>query len=161
MDNKTSSSARPKTVDLDAPLHNLGFEFEEISAGKVSGNLHLTQKCCQPFKVLHGGVSALIAESLSSIGAHIACGYKRVAGIQLSINHLKSAVIGDFIHAEATPLTVGKSIQVWDVKIWKVDPSNSQNRLLIASSRVTLKSNMPVPDNAKHAGDLLKKHAKL
>ncbi|PNX73266.1 esterase ydii, partial [Trifolium pratense] len=50
---------------------------------------------------------------------------------------------------------------VWDVRIWKIDPSNSQNRTLIASSRVTLKSNMPVPDNAKEAGDILKKHAKL
>ncbi|WJX24603.1 hypothetical protein P8452_13690 [Trifolium repens] len=163
MDHKQplSSSAKPKTAELDAPLHTIGFEFEDISAHKVSGNLHLTQKCCQPFKVLHGGVSALISESLASIGAHIACGYKRVAGIQLTINHLKSAVIGDFIHAEATPLTVGKSIQVWDVRIWKIDPLNSQNRTLIASSRVTLKSNMPVPENAKEAGDILKRHAKL
>jgi hypothetical protein len=50
---------------------------------------------------------------------------------------------------------------VWDVRIWKIDPLNSQNRTLIASSRVTLKSNMPVPENAKEAGDILKRHAKL
>ncbi|XP_058749661.1 1,4-dihydroxy-2-naphthoyl-CoA thioesterase 1-like [Vicia villosa] len=165
MENKTSSSAKLKTIDLDVPLHTIGFEFEDISAEKVSGNLHLTQKCCQPYNMLHGGVSALIAEALASIGAHVACGYKRVVGVQLSINHLKPAVIGDFIHAEATPLAVGKSIQVWDVRIWKIDPSNSQNRLLIASSRVTIKCNMPmsmsVPENVKDAGDWLKKHPKL
>jgi len=50
---------------------------------------------------------------------------------------------------------------VWDVRLWKIDPSDSQNRTLIASSRVTLKSNMPVPDNAKDAGNALKKHAKM
>lgn len=53
------------------------------------------------------------------------------------------------------------SMQVWEVHIWKLDPSTLEKGLVLASSKVTFLSNMPVPDNAREAGEKLKKFAKL
>ncbi|OAY75123.1 1,4-dihydroxy-2-naphthoyl-CoA thioesterase 1 [Ananas comosus] len=156
-----AGAAPSKTAELDPPLHALGFEIDEVSPHRLTGRLKVTERCCQPFKVLHGGISALIAEGLASMGAHMASGFRRVAGIQLSINHHRSARLGDLVFAQADPLHVGRSTQVWEVRLWKMDPSTMEKGVLISSSRVTLISDLPVPENSKNAGDALKKYAKL
>ncbi|XP_015069082.1 1,4-dihydroxy-2-naphthoyl-CoA thioesterase 1-like [Solanum pennellii] len=146
---------------LDAPLNVINFEISEISPQKIFGYFSVTEKCCNPFEVLHGGVSALIAESLASIGAYVASGFDRVAGVHVSIHHIKSANLGEIVYAEAKPLNVGKSIHVWEVNLWKNNSLILGERMLISSSRVTIKTNMPLPKNVKEAAMNIMKHAKL
>jgi 1,4-dihydroxy-2-naphthoyl-CoA hydrolase len=66
----------------------------------------------QPFGVLHGGITAFLAENLSSMGASVVSRWARVAGIDLNVNHLLSASIGETVHVDATPLRAGKRVQV-------------------------------------------------
>ncbi|XP_051195163.1 1,4-dihydroxy-2-naphthoyl-CoA thioesterase 1 [Lolium perenne] len=150
--------AKPDTADLDPVMHAMGFELDTVSPSLLAGRLPVTTRCCQPFRVLHGGVSAMISEGLASMGAHMASGFRRVAGVHLSINHFRSAAVGDLVHARAVPVHIGRSTQVWEVKLWKVDPESPEKKTQIAESRVTLLCNLPVPENLHNAGDKLKKY---
>eukprot|EP01018_Ginkgo_biloba_P001897 Gb_20381 [translate_table: standard] len=160
----------------DAVLHAFGFEVDLVSAACVSGRFTVKERCCQPFKVLHGGVSCLISEALASMGAHIASGFQRIAGIELNINHLRAAALGEHVYAEATPIVVGVpncSVllwQVWEVKLWKIstsvfasqiDTSTLPGKSVMAVSRVTFLSGLPVPPSASGADDAVKRLSRM
>ena len=62
--------------------------------------------------MLHGGITAFLAETLASLGGQIASQWARVAGIDLTVSHLQSAPVGSEVIAKAVPLRVGKRVQV-------------------------------------------------
>jgi uncharacterized protein (TIGR00369 family) len=77
----------------------------------------VTWKVHQPYGILHGGVSALLAESAASLGGALAAGPDRgVVGIELNASHLRS-VRGGHLTATATPIRVGRTVQVWGITL--------------------------------------------
>ena len=72
----------------------------------------------QPDGILHGGATAALAETVGSTAAFVLLKRKDiiVRGIEISTNHLKSISKGE-ITAIAKPINLGKTIQLWEIKI--------------------------------------------
>ncbi len=99
-------------------IHEL-LDVEVLEAGpeKVVLRLPVTWKVHQPYGLLHGGVSALLAESAASFGASLAAGRGRqVVGIEINASHLRGVTDGH-LTATATPLRVGRTVQVWSIAL--------------------------------------------
>jgi uncharacterized protein (TIGR00369 family) len=95
----------------------LGVELVSASAERVELRLEVGPKVHQPFGILHGGVSALLAESAASLGGAITAGAgHNVVGIELNANHVRSMRDG-VLTAVATPVKAGRRIQVWAIEL--------------------------------------------
>ena len=95
----------------------LGIETVELSASRVVMEVPVTPKVHQPYGLLHGGVSALLAETAASFGGLLASppGH-HVVGIEINASHLRAMRSGT-LRAVATPIRVGRTVQVWDVAL--------------------------------------------
>ncbi len=108
----------PPGADGRQNIHDL-LDVEVLEAGpeRVVMRLPVDWRVHQPYGLLHGGVSALLAESAASFGAALAAGEGQgVVGIELNASHLRSVRDGH-LTAEATPLRVGRTIQVWRISL--------------------------------------------
>jgi uncharacterized protein (TIGR00369 family) len=108
-DESSFPDAQPSINDL--------LDVETIEAGpeRVVMRVPVDWRVHQPFGILHGGVSALLAESAASLGAFLAAGReRRVVGIELNASHLRSLSEGH-LTAVAIPVRVGRTVQVWRI----------------------------------------------
>jgi len=114
-------------------VSTLGIEITDFGDQYISGKMPVDQRTIQPFGLLHGGASAAFAETLGSMGAgsQIDLVKYSVVGIELNSSHLKAVKEG-WVYGKATPIRIGRTIQVWDIII------NNEKNDIVCKSRLTL-----------------------
>lgn len=111
----------------------LGIRFTEIGDDFIKATMPVDHRTKQPFGLLHGGASCVLAETLGSIAAYLVVDgekYKCV-GLDINANHIRSATYG-VVTGITKPIHIGKTTQVWEIKI-----TNEKDQL-VCISRLTV-----------------------
>ncbi|MDP1931299.1 MAG: hotdog fold thioesterase [Gammaproteobacteria bacterium] len=99
-------------------VSNMGIELTEVGDDYLTGRMPVDHRTVQPYGILHGGSSVLLAETLGSIAAnHCVRGEnQRAVGLEINANHLR-AVASGWVTGTARPIHIGGSTQVWEIRI--------------------------------------------
>ena len=119
-------------MHVDTAVARLGIEFLEVGDDFIRARVPVDTRTRQPYGLLHGGVSVVLAETLGSCGAAYASpeGYRAV-GLDINANHLKGATAG-WVTGITRPVHVGRTTQVW-----QIDMANDAGELTCVS-RITM-----------------------
>ncbi len=111
----------------------LGIHFSAITENTLEATMPVTERTRQPYGILHGGASVVLAETVGSVASSLVVDRDRfmVVGMEINANHLRPVLSGN-VRALCSPLHLGKSSHVWDIKIY-----DGENRL-ICVSRLTV-----------------------
>lgn len=114
-------------------LETLGIKITEFTPERVVATMPVTPKVHQPYGIMHGGASVVLAESVASGGSYqfIDPSTQRAVGLEINANHIRSKSDG-VIKAVGTPVHVGRRTIVWDIRLLDEDER------LICISRCTI-----------------------
>ncbi|AKP67266.1 PaaI family thioesterase [Companilactobacillus ginsenosidimutans] len=122
-------------------LENLGINVTDQSKTRVILKMKLEDKHMQPYKIMHGGISTVLAETAASIGANLNIdGDDEVAvGVDIMTHHLNPVKEGVLV-TEATPVRVGNTIQTWTVTTHLEGHAISTSLSTVTLKKVPLKT---------------------
>ncbi|TLU83888.1 MAG: hotdog fold thioesterase [Chlorobium sp.] len=101
---------------------HLGIEITEIGTDYMTAKMPVDHRTIQRIGILHGGASLALAETVGSIAASYCVDRENfyIVGQEINANHLRPVRSG-YVYATATPLHLGRSSQVWDIRIRNED----------------------------------------
>jgi len=111
----------------------LGMEFTEIGADFIKATMPVDHRTKQPYGLLHGGASVALAETLGSVASGLVIDPTKFhcVGLEINANHVRGVSEG-FVTGIATPVHIGASTHIWDIKIY------DQKDKLVCISRLTV-----------------------
>ena len=121
---------------LNAMSHNtlvehLGIVFTRITDDQLEATLPVDHRTRQPFGLLHGGASVVLAETLGSVAGYLCSeGDQKVVGMEVNANHVRSTREG-WVRGICRAIHIGRRHQVWQIDIY------NREEQLCCSSRLT------------------------
>lgn len=111
----------------------IGIKFVEIGDNFLKATMPVDHRTQQPYGLLHGGANAVLAETLGSVGSALIIDTNKniCVGLEINANHIHGVKSG-WVTGIATPIHIGTSTHVWDIKIY------DENEKLICVSRLTV-----------------------
>lgn len=130
---KTLSASTLVQLGLGTMGDQLGMEWVSIGDDWLKMRMPVDGRTQQPYGLLHGGASCALAETIGSIGSHFVIDNEKFicVGLEINANHLRSVREG-FVTATCTPIHLGSSTHVWDIRI------NDEKDRLVCVSRLTV-----------------------
>ena len=104
-------------TSANTAVSHLGIEITEVGDDFIRGRIHVDERTCQPYGILHGGVNVVLAETLGSVAA--ACSIPeghRCVGLNVSANHVRAARQG-WVTGTARPVHLGRTTHVWAIEL--------------------------------------------
>lgn len=119
-------------LSKNTAVSHLGIEFTEVGDDYLVARVPVNEQTRQPFGLLHGGVSVVLAETLGSCAAACCCerGHSAV-GLDINANHLRGVRSG-WVTGTVRPVHIGRTTQVW-----QIDLCNDAGKLTCVS-RITV-----------------------
>lgn len=114
-------------------MEHLDIDIIEIGDDFMRASMPVDARTRQPYGIMHGGASCVLAETVGSIAASYCIDSSRYScvGVEINTSHIKAVKEGRVI-ATARPLHIGKSTQVWEILI------NNEAGELISASRLRM-----------------------
>lgn len=105
-------------ASMNTAVSHMGIEYIEVGDDYVTGRIPVDERTVQPFGILHGGSSVVLAETLGSMAAN--CCLKDpgtvAVGLEINANHIRPATKG-WVYGTARALHIGSTTQVWEIRM--------------------------------------------
>ncbi len=131
--NKELAIADFQSLEKQTMGEYIGIEWVELGNDFLKAKMPVDHRTRQPYGLLHGGASCVLAESIGSMASAMVVDHSKFVcvGLEINANHVRSARQG-FVIGIAKPLHLGANTHVWDIKIY------DELEKLVCVSRLTV-----------------------
>ncbi len=116
---KELSVEKLKPLGPNTMASHIGIEWVEVGDNFIKAKMPVDHRTNQPYGLLHGGASCVLAETLGSVASAMVIDHSKFycVGIEINANHIRGVKAG-YVTGVVLPLHLGNSTHVWEIKIY-------------------------------------------